>query len=116
MGAMAITETEPITPEESDATAADVAWDLEPLLDGLDVDALLDRADALASDLEGYRGRVAGLDVDGLVAAMSVVAEFEDVMGRVGSFAGLRFAEDTADPARGALMAKVQERSTTIAT
>ena len=37
-------------------------------------------------------------------------------MGRVGSYAGLRFAEDTIDETRGALMAKVQERATTIAT
>jgi oligoendopeptidase F len=103
-------------PSRADALASDVAWDLDTLLEGLDVDALLDRADGLADDIETYRGRVAELDVDGLVMVMTLVATFEDTMGRVGSYAGLRFAEDSIEEARGALMAKVQERATTIAT
>jgi oligoendopeptidase F len=104
------------SPEEIDARAADVAWVLDTLLEGLDVDALLDRADALATDIEGYRGTIGSLDVEGLVAVMTTIADFEDTMGRVGSYAGLRFAEDAIDQGRGALMAKVQERATTIAT
>ena len=45
---------------ESDLTAADVAWDLEPLVDGrgaAGVDALLDDAEARAHALASYRGR-----------------------------------------------------------
>jgi oligoendopeptidase F len=109
--------TEPAdAPDESDARASDVAWDLETLLEGLDVDGLLDRADALATEIEGRRGTIAALDVEEMVAVMTTVAAFEDTMGRVGSYASLRFAEDTIDQSRGALMAKVQERATTIAT
>ena len=37
-------------------------------------------------------------------------------MDRVGAYAYLRFATDTADPARGALLQTVEERSTAIAT
>ena len=56
---------------DANLTAADVAWDLEPLVDGRGaegVDALLDDAEARAHALASYRGRIADLDVDGLVA------------------------------------------------
>jgi oligoendopeptidase F len=43
------------------------------------------------------------------------VAELQEIMGRVGSYAGLRFSEDTAEPANGALMARMQERGTVLA-
>ena len=47
------------------------------------------------------------------------MAELEaivDRVGRAGSYAMLRFAVDTADPANGALLARVQERATAIET
>ncbi len=102
---------------ESDLTAADVAWDLEPLVDGRGaegVDALLDDAEARAHALAPYRGRIAELDVDGLVALMTELAVIGDRAGRAGSYAGLKFAVDTADPATGALMARTEERGTAI--
>ena len=39
-----------------------------------------------------------------------------ELVGRAGSYAALRFATDTADPARGALLQRVQERGTAIET
>ena len=102
-----------MTITEADLTAADVSWDLEPLLDGSSVDALLERAEALAAELTGLRGRVASLDRAGLAAAMRRLGEVQELLGRAGNYASLRFATDTVDPARGALMQKVQERSTT---
>ena len=47
------------------------------------------------------------------------MAELEaivDRLGRAGSYAMLRFAVDTADPANGALLARVQERATAVET
>ena len=44
------------------------------------------------------------------------LAEVLDLIGRAGSFAGLDFAADTTDPARGARMQRVEERSTVIGT
>ncbi|HRW41997.1 MAG TPA: M3 family oligoendopeptidase, partial [Microthrixaceae bacterium] len=41
--------------------------------------------------------------------------ELEDLQGRAGYYAMLRFSEDTQDPERGAEMMKVQERGTAIA-
>src|SRR5918993_245354 len=96
--------------------AEDVTWDLSDLLDGRTdegaVDELLDRADELAAALAGARGQVAGFDAAALVAFMERLAELHEVLGRAGSFASLRFAADVTDPTRGALVQRVQERTT----
>ncbi len=43
-------------------------------------------------------------------------AQINELIGKAGSFASLRFSTDTADPARGALLQLVQERATEIET
>jgi oligoendopeptidase F len=103
----------------TDLTAADVAWDLEPLLPrpgAAGVTELLDRADAIAADLANARGQVGAFDADRLVEFMTKLAELYDLVGRADNYAGLEFSTDTTDPARGALMQRVEERSTAIAT
>jgi oligoendopeptidase F len=108
-----------MTATETDLAATDVAWDLEPLVDGrgaAGVDALLDAADALAERIEQCRGKIADLDAAGLAEAMQATAELSELIGRAGSYAGLRFAVDTTDPELGALMQRVEERSTAIGT
>jgi oligoendopeptidase F len=97
-----------------------VSWDLSELVDGdgpAGVDRLLDeatrRADAFAA---AHAGKVAELDGPGLVSAMEELATIQDQLGRAGSYAALQFSTDTADPARGALLQKVQERSTQLET
>ncbi len=102
--------------DDADLSAAEVAWDLETLIEGTDVDTLLDRSDELTDRLERYRGRVGELDAGELADAMTLSAELQETQGRVGYYAMLRFSENTADPDRGALMMRVQERSTSIAT
>jgi oligoendopeptidase F len=111
------TTTDPAgdNPADADLTAADVAWDLEPLLDGTTVDDLLDRSDVLADELANLRGTIAELSAPALAEAMHRSAELEELQGRAGYYAMLRFSEDTQDPERGALMMKVQERGTAIA-
>jgi oligoendopeptidase F len=100
--------------------AKDVAWDLDPLVDGdgeAGVDRLLDEATARAQEFaERNEGKVAELSGEQLVAAMHELAAISELAGRAGSFASLRFSTDTSDPARGALVAKVQERGTAIQT
>jgi oligoendopeptidase F len=105
---------------ETDPALQAASWDLEPLLDGQGeerIDAQLDeaqqRADAFA---ERYAGKVAELDGPGLVAAMREIADIYELVGKAGSYASLRFSTDTTDPARGALLQKVEERSTAIET
>jgi oligoendopeptidase F len=105
---------------ETDPALQDAAWDLTPLLDGGGeeaIDAQLDeaqrRADAFA---EQHAGRVPDLDGPGLVAAMQELVGIFELVGKAGSYASLRFSTDTADPARGALLQKVQEKGTAIET
>jgi oligoendopeptidase F len=108
--------------EVADPEVEGVAWDLDPLLDGAGegaegVQALLDdaqrRAEAFAA---AHSGKVAELDGPGLAQAMKELAALQELVGRAGSYAMLRFATATADPERGALLQRVQERGTQIET
>ncbi len=100
---------------EVDRAASEVAWDLETLLAEGSVEELLDRADTLADTITAARGRLAGLDGDAWVALMTTTAALHETLSRAGNYASLHVATDTADPVKGARMAKVQERSTTLA-
>src|SRR5690349_8503983 len=102
-----------MTATDTDLTAADVAWDLEPLLPApgdAGLDDLLDRADAVAETLARARGTVATMDAAALAEFMRGLGEVSELIGRAGSYAGLSFATDTTDPARGARMQRVEER------
>jgi oligoendopeptidase F len=99
-----------------------VAWDLAPLLDDGDdpvtaVDAMLAsaqaRADAIAA---AHAGKVDQLDGPGLVALMHELGELQELAGRAGSYAILNFSGNTADPPRGALLQRMQEKATAIET
>jgi oligoendopeptidase F len=107
------------TTTDSDLTAADVAWDLEPLVEGrgeAGVDELLDEADRVAGSVAERRGTIAQLDAAGLASVMRELASIAELVGRAASYASLRFAADTTDPARGALLQHVEERATAINT
>src|SRR6478672_5862355 len=108
-----------MTATETDLAASDVAWDLEPLVENqgpTGVDEHLVAAEACASRIEEARGTIADLDAAGLAAVMQQVAELQEHLGRAGNYAGLRFTVDTTDAERGALMQRVEEESTAIAT
>ena len=108
-----------MTATETDLTASDVAWDLEPLVSEqgpAGVDEHLAAAEACATRIEAARGTIATLDAAGLADVMQHVAELQEHLGRAGNYAGLRFTVDTTDPERGALMQRVEEQSTAIAT
>jgi oligoendopeptidase F len=95
-------------------------WDLEPLVEGEGeegVERLLSEArEAAGAFAERYAGHVAELDADGLEQAMRQLERIEDLVGRAASYASLRFSTDQADPARGALLQRMQERATEIQT
>jgi oligoendopeptidase F len=104
----------------SDPELLRAAWDLSPLVDGDEesgvqrqLDEALERSGAFA---QAHAGHVAQLDAAGLAAAMHELAEINELIGKAGSFASLRFSTDTADPTRGALLQLVQERATAIET
>jgi oligoendopeptidase F len=95
-------------------------WDLDPLVYGEGdggVKRLLDEGTQRASAFsERYAGKLETIDSAELERAMLELAEIHDLLGRAASFAGLRFSTDTADPARGALLQRTQERATEIET
>ncbi len=112
---MSATSAKPTDPELEQA-----AWDLEPLLDG-EGEAGVERRmqDALTraqTFAERYAGKLGELDGAGLAQAMRELAEIYELVGRAGTYAGLRFSTDTANPANGALLQMVQERETAIET
>lgn len=102
------------------ADAEEVAWDLEPLVDGEGADGverLLAEADRLADELAASaRGRLDGCSGDEFAGFVSASERIGELVNRAHAYAALRFSTDTADPERGALMALVQERSTAIGT
>ncbi len=95
-------------------------WDLEPLVDHegrLGVEHLLSEASRLATAFrERYAGQVAKLDARGLAEAMHELERIQDLSGRAGSYAGLDFSTNTADPPRGALLQQAEERGTELET
>jgi oligoendopeptidase F len=106
--------------EPRDEALEAARWDLQPLVDGRGADgvlALMEEAQKVADAFaERYRGKVAELDAAGLSGALHELEQLSDKVGRAGSYAGLDFATDTQDPARGALMQQTQERGAAIQT
>jgi len=104
----------------ADAELLEAAWDLSPLVDGDEADGfdrLLDEAiERSGVFAQRYAGKVAELDSAGLREAMQELAAIGELAGKAGSYASLRFATDTADPARGAQLQKMQERVTVMET
>jgi oligoendopeptidase F len=96
------------------------AWDLTPIVNGegaAGVESMLDEAlERAARFAETYVGKIATIDADGLREAMLELAVIGELVDRAGSYAMLEFTTDTADPARGALLQKVQERGTQLET
>ena len=100
-------------------------WNLNDLYSGLDDPAIkrdLDRIDAECVDFEtAYKGKLAAMvaGADGGAALAAAVRRYEaidDLMGRIGSYAGLVHAGDTIDPARTKFYGDVQERMTAAST
>jgi oligoendopeptidase F len=113
---MAVTASDAPADPELEASA----WDLEPLVDGEGQDGVERRlADALTRGqafASRHAGKLDALDSAGLRAAMDELAVIHELVARAGYYAALRFSTDTADPANGALLQKVQEQETTIQT
>jgi oligoendopeptidase F len=96
--------------------AAGVRWSLADLyaaVDDLerDLDLALARAKSFA---ERHRGRVAELDASALAEAIAELEAMEEPVERAQCYAGLLFAGDTSEASHGALLQRVQERTTEI--
>src|ERR1039458_3045024 len=100
-------------------------WNLADLYSGLDDPAIkrdLDRADVDCVAFEdAYKGKLADLarSAEAGGALAEVVRSYEaidDLMGRLGSYAGLMHAGNTVDPERTKFYGDVQERLTAAST
>jgi oligoendopeptidase F len=94
--------------------AEEVAWDLSDLYAATDdpaIDRDLDEADARADKLgEAYRGRIADLNPGEMLALIEGYEAVGELAARVDTYAYLHWSTNTEDPARGALVQKVNER------
>ncbi|TYO91623.1 M3 family oligoendopeptidase [Oceanicella actignis] len=95
-------------------------WNLDDLYPGMDspelrrdLDWARNEAAAFAADLEG---RLAALDGAGLAEAVRRYEKLQQVLGRIMSYAGLLYYQNTADPARAKFMGDMQEEVTRITT
>ena len=63
-----------------------------------------------------YQGKLVGLAGDGARIAEAIIAyeKLSDLMGRLGSYAGLRYAGNQADPARAKFYGDISEKLTNI--
>jgi oligoendopeptidase F len=97
-------------------------WDLSDLYaapEAPEVAADLARAAEDAANIRStYQGKLAGLATDGARLAEAVIAYegLSDLIGKLGSYAGLLYAANTADQTRAKFYGDIQERITAITT
>lgn len=95
-------------------------WDLgdlyvSPEAPELDADTAWLRGECLAFAAD-YEGRLAGLDTAGFLAAIHRYERIETVSGRIMSYAGLRYYQNTTDPQRAKFIGDTQATLTEITT
>lgn len=95
-------------------------WDLSDLYKApdapevsQDLDWLQSAATAFCAD---YQGKLAGLDATALLLCVQRYERIEQVGGRLMSYAGLRYYQDTLDSERAKFMADMQDRMTALTT
>jgi oligoendopeptidase F len=113
------------SPASNKSLGALPEWNLSDLYSGIHDPAIksdLDRADADCAAFEiAYKGKLADMAASPqggatLAAAVKSYEAIDDLMGRLGSYAGLLHAGDTLDPARTKFYGDVQERLTAAST
>jgi oligoendopeptidase F len=97
------------------AGAEEVLWNLGDLYNGADDPGLekdlaesKNRADSFASS---YRGRIVELEASDLAKAIEEYEQILELSGKAGTFTYLNWSTNTEDPARGALLQRLQEHS-----
>ncbi|SFD45167.1 M3 family oligoendopeptidase [Roseivivax sediminis] len=95
-------------------------WDLSDLYTApdaaelkRDLDWLEEACQRFAAD---YEGRIADLDAAGFLEMVQRHERIEGVAGRIMSYAGLRYYQNTTDPARTKMLSDMQEKITTYTT
>lgn len=100
--------------------AEEIHWDLSDIFSGIDdpaIDKKVEQAIELSKAFrDKYYGKVGDLSASELRDAVAEVEDISSALYRAGAFSHLLYSTDTADPARGALLQRIQEKSTEAAT
>ncbi|MEL7107503.1 MAG: M3 family oligoendopeptidase [Pseudomonadota bacterium] len=95
-------------------------WDLSDLYPAPDAPELTRDMDwleqAAAEFAAAYEGKLAGLDATAMLDCVLAYEKINSVAGRIGSFAGLRYYQQTTDAERAKFMSDVQDKITTFTT
>ncbi|MGF1447746.1 MAG: M3 family oligoendopeptidase [Pikeienuella sp.] len=95
-------------------------WDLTALYDGMDSPQIAEDLAAAEREAnafaEAHAGRLSELDGDALAAAIAAYESLQTRLGRLMSYAGLLYAQNTQDPARAKFLGDAQARVTQITT
>lgn len=93
-------------------------WDLSDLYPGPqspELEAAFDEAGRRADSFAGrYAGQIDGLSGDALGVALAEYEQLQDLLGRIGSYAGLLYAADMSNEVIGQFHQTAQERLTDI--
>ncbi len=95
-------------------------WDLTDLYPAQDAPEIARDIDWLGTECAAfaseYEGRLAGLDAAGMLRAVARYEAIQSVSGRIMSYAGLRYYQNTSDAARGKFFGDMQGRITDLST
>ncbi len=95
-------------------------WDLSALYTAPDAPEFARDLDWLEAEgkafAETYEGKLAGLDAQGMLACVRRYETIDLTAGRIMSYAGLRYYQNTTDPARAKFMSDAQDRVTVATT
>ncbi|MBA3323892.1 MAG: oligoendopeptidase F, partial [Rhodobacteraceae bacterium] len=107
-------------PTAGDGLGALPEWDLGDLYASEDAPELARDLDWLRAECAGfardYEGKLAALDDEGMLAAIRRYERIQTVSGRVMSFAGLRYYQNTLDPGRAKFLGDTQTAITDLST
>ncbi len=95
-------------------------WDLTDLYPAPDAPEIARDIDWLGTECAAfaaeYEGKLAGLDAAGMLRAVERYEAIQSVSGRIMSYAGLRYYQNTSDAARGKFFGDMQGRITDLST
>ncbi len=95
-------------------------WDLSDLYPSIDSEELARDLERVTWDAKEFaaefKERVSDLDGDALAAAIARYEACQELMGRIGSFAGLTYAGNVEDPEIGAFFQDTQEQLNLVGT
>jgi len=95
--------------------AAEVRWDLEPLVADLGGwEAAILASEAKIAEIETARSTIADLDAPGVRALVDALGEVTDLLSRAMSYVSLNMSTDVSDPERGQAYAAASEQVTAL--